>query len=161
MRVGFGYDVHRMVEGRRLILGGVEIAHPKGPEGHSDADVLSHAIVDALLGAAAFGNIGTRFPNTDPAYKNISSLLLLSAVKSLLDKEKYRIHNVDSTVSLESPKLLSYIPSMREKIAGSLGVATDQVSVKATSGETLGFVGRGDGVVAYAVALIGLSKSSS
>jgi len=155
MRVGFGYDVHRMVEGRKLILGGVEIEHHRGPEGHSDADVLCHAVADALLGAAALGNIGTRFPNTDPAFEKVSSLLLLTRVKSILANEGYHIINVDSTVNLERPRLASHIPGMREKIADSLGVATDMVSVKATSGESLGFIGRGDGAAAYAVALIG------
>jgi len=155
MRIGFGYDVHRMVAGRKLILGGVEIGHPRGPEGHSDADVLCHAVADALLGAAALGNIGSRFPDTDPALKNISSLLLLERVKSLLDKEGYRIFNVDSTINLEEPKLSPHVPEMRSNLAAALGVVAGQISVKATSGESLGFVGRGDGAAAYAVALIG------
>jgi len=161
MRVGFGYDVHRMTGGRPLILGGVEIPHPMGLEGHSDADVLCHAVADALLGAAALGNIGTRFPDNDPAYKNISSLLLLSHVKSLLSKAGYRIVNVDSTVNLERPKVAPHIPLMREKIAASLAVGVDRVSVKATTGEGMGFVGRGDGAVAYAIALIGQGESAS
>jgi len=161
MRVGFGYDVHRMVEGRRLILGGVEIENPRGPEGHSDADLLCHAVAEALLGAAALGNIGTRFPDSDPALKNISSILLLTRVKSLLDNEGYQVVNVDSTVNIETPRISTHIPEMRGKIASALGVGAGRISVKATSGEAMGFIGRGEGAAAYAVALIERGKTGS
>ncbi|HLF13835.1 MAG TPA: 2-C-methyl-D-erythritol 2,4-cyclodiphosphate synthase [Bacteroidota bacterium] len=154
MRVGIGYDVHPLVEGRKLIIGGVEIPFGKGLSGHSDADVLSHAIGDALLGAAALGNIGTHFPNDDPALKNISSLSLLKLVNDLLHKHQWQIVNIDSTVNLENPKIAPHIDLMRKNLAGALGVATDRVSVKATTGEGLGFIGRGDGAAAYAVALL-------
>ncbi len=154
MRVGIGYDVHPLVVGRPLILGGTTIPYPKGLAGHSDADVLGHAIADALLGAAALGNIGTQFPNSDPTLKNISSLLLLERVKLLLVKHKWGIINIDSTINLEAPKLSPYIDLMRDNLARSLGLRPDQVSVKATTGEGIGFIGRGDGAAAYAVALL-------
>lgn len=154
MRVGIGYDVHALVEGRPLIIGGVEIPFGKGLSGHSDADLLSHAIADALLGAAALGNIGEQFPNDDPELANISSLTLLKRVNVLLHKNNWEIVNVDSTVNIERPKLLPHIRSMREKLSAALDLTPDLVSVKATTGEGLGFVGSGEGASAMAVALI-------
>jgi len=153
-RIGFGYDVHRLQEGIPFWLGGVEIEHHKGPLGHSDADVLLHAICDALLGAAALGDIGTHFPDTDPAYKGIASSILLQRTGELLHSRGYAIGNIDSTVCLQSPKIKAYIPEMRKKIAGHLGLRTEQVSVKATTEEKLGFTGREEGISAYAVVLI-------
>jgi 2-C-methyl-D-erythritol 2,4-cyclodiphosphate synthase len=153
-RIGFGYDVHRLESGIPFWLGGVEIAHHKGALGHSDADVLIHAICDALLGAAALGDLGSHFPDTDPAYKDISSLLLLERTMALLREEHYRVGNVDITVCLQRPKISAYIPRMRQQIARHLGVDTGSVSVKATTEEGLGFTGREEGVSAYAVVLI-------
>jgi 2-C-methyl-D-erythritol 2,4-cyclodiphosphate synthase len=153
-RIGFGYDVHRLESGIPFWLGGVEIAHHKGALGHSDADVLIHAICDALLGAAALGDLGSHFPDTDPAYKGISSLLLLERTMALLREEHYRVGNVDITVCLQRPKISAYIPRMRQQIARHLGVDTGSVSVKATTEEGLGFTGREAGVSAYAVVLI-------
>ena len=149
-----GYDVHRLSPGRKLILGGVEVPSESGLDGHSDADVLCHAVTDAILGAAALGNIGTHFPNTDPSLKNISSIELLKRANSIVQNEGWRIMNVDSTISIEHPKLAPYIPAMREAIARALGVGADSVSVKATSGEGIGFVGTGEGAAAWAVALL-------
>ena len=154
MRIGHGYDVHRLVEGRDLILGGVKIPYEKGLLGHSDADVLTHAVMDALLGAAALGDIGKHFPDTDNTYKNISSLLLLGKVASLLRKEGYRIENIDATVIAQKPKLAPYLLSMREVLASTLGVFVDQISVKATTEEGLGFTGEGLAIAAHAVCLI-------
>ena len=154
MRVGMGYDVHRLSPGRKLIIGGVEVPSESGLDGHSDADVLCHAVTDAILGAAALGNIGTHFPNTDPSLKNISSIELLKRANSIVQKEGWRIVNVDSTINIERPKLAPYIPAMREAIARALGVGADSVSVKATSGEGIGFVGTGEGAAAWAVALL-------
>jgi len=154
MRIGFGYDVHRLVAQRALILGGVTIPSEKGLLGHSDADVLIHAICDALLGAAALGDIGQHFPDSDPVYKDISSLKLLGFVAELLRRDGFTIENVDTTVVTESPKLAPYIPSMEQNIARVLHVDTSRVSVKATTNEGLGFPGEGLGIVAYAVALI-------
>jgi 2-C-methyl-D-erythritol 2,4-cyclodiphosphate synthase len=154
MRFGIGYDIHRMVVNRKLILGGVEIPYIKGLLGHSDADVLCHAIADALLGAAALGDIGKHFPDTDPRFKDISSLVLLKHVLDLLTSNSFEIVNVDSTVILQQPKISPYIKRMRENIAQSLALALDQVSVKATTSEELGFIGMGEGAVAYAVASI-------
>jgi 2-C-methyl-D-erythritol 2,4-cyclodiphosphate synthase len=153
-RTGFGYDVHRLADGRRLILGGVEIPHTRGLEGYSDADVLLHALMDALLGASGLGDIGKHFPDTDPRYKGISSLLLLKHVGDLLTQHRFRIVNVDTTVELERPKIAPYIPAMQETIAGVLGIAAVQVSIKATSTEGLGFVGTEQGAAAHAVAAI-------
>jgi 2-C-methyl-D-erythritol 2,4-cyclodiphosphate synthase len=153
-RVGFGYDAHRLVAGRKLILGGVEIPSPVGLEGHSDADVLLHAVCDALLGAAALGDIGRHFPNTDPRYKGISSLLLLDHVGDLLHKHRCTIVNIDATVILEQPKVSPHIELMRQAIAGSLRITPQQVSIKATTNEGMGFVGRGEGAAAHAVALV-------
>ncbi|MDQ7799373.1 MAG: 2-C-methyl-D-erythritol 2,4-cyclodiphosphate synthase [Candidatus Edwardsbacteria bacterium] len=154
MRVGFGYDIHRLAKGRRLILGGVPIPFKLGLLGHSDADVLCHAIADSLLGAVAAGDIGTHFPNTDKRFKDISSLLLLKTVAAILKKQDYRIANIDSMIIAESPKLAPYIEKMRANIAGSLGIKTGQVSIKATTNEGLGDIGRGNGICAFANALV-------
>lgn len=154
MRIGHGYDVHRLVEGRKLILGGVEIPFKKGLLGHSDADVLAHAVMDALLGAAALGDIGKLFPDSDPAYSGADSLLLLRRVADVLAEHGYTVGNVDATVLAQRPKLASYIPEMREKLAAAMEVDTGQVSVKATTEEGLGFTGSGEGIAAHAVALI-------
>lgn len=153
-RVGHGYDVHRWGEGRALVLGGVEIPHHMGLLGHSDADVLLHAICDALLGALGLGDIGTHFPNTDPAYKNISSLVLLERVGRMVEEAGWRVGNLDATVVAERPLLSQYIPAMRSRIATALSLDTGVVSVKATTSEGLGFVGRQEGIAAYAVALL-------
>ena len=154
MRVGHGFDVHRLVEGRRLILGGVEIAHETGALGHSDADVLTHAVIDALLGAAGLGDIGKLFPATDPRYKGAASLALLSTVAETVRSGGNRIVNVDSTVIAEEPRLHPHLHQMRDNIANSLKLGIDRVSVKATSPEGLGALGRKDGIAAQAVALI-------
>ena len=154
MRVGIGYDVHRLVEGRKLILGGVEIEHEVGLLGHSDADVLLHAISDALLGAAALGDIGKHFPDKDPQYKGISSLILLTHVGRLLCEHGYAVGNIDATIVAQAPKLAPYIIPMRECIASVMGIGISQVSVKATTTEKLGFTGREEGISAYATVLI-------
>ena len=154
MRIGTGYDVHVLGEGLPLWLGGVQVPHTHGLIGHSDADVLLHAICDALLGAAALGDIGKHFPDTDPQYKGISSLRLLAHVGALLQKHGYRIGNIDSTVAAQRPKLTPHIEQMRRNIADTLGIDIDQVSVKATTTEHLGFEGREEGISAQAVALI-------
>ncbi|MBQ2742781.1 MAG: 2-C-methyl-D-erythritol 2,4-cyclodiphosphate synthase [Oscillospiraceae bacterium] len=154
MRIGHGYDVHRLTEGRKLILGGVEIPYEKGLLGHSDADVLLHAISDALLGAAALGDIGKHFPPSDPKYAGADSLELLKQVNELIKEKGYSVSNIDSTVIAERPKLLPYIFSMRENIAKALNVSVDCVSVIATTEEKLGFTGSGEGIAAHAVALI-------
>jgi len=153
-RFGHGYDVHRLAAGRKLILGGVEIPHPVGLDGHSDADVLLHAIMDALLGAAALGDIGKHFPNNDPRYKDISSLILLQHVRELLTRHRYGIVNIDSTLILEFPKVAAHIDLMRDNIANALGIKVDRVSVKATTDEGLGFIGAGQGVAAHSVVSI-------
>ena len=153
-RIGFGYDVHRLLDGKPLWLGGVRIPHYRGSIGHSDADVLLHAICDALLGAAALGDIGTHFPDNDPAFKGISSSILLRKTGELLHRRGYVIGNIDTTVCLETPKIRPYVPEMQSIIASALGIGEDQVSVKATTEEKLGFTGREEGVSAYAVALI-------
>lgn len=154
MRVGFGYDVHAFVEGCPLVLGGVEIPHTHGLLGHSDADVLLHAIADALLGAGALGDIGRHFPDSDPAYKGISSLLLLERTVELIRREGFSVHNVDSTLVLQKPRLAPYISEMVKEIARVLGLPVSAVNVKATTTEKLGFTGRQEGVAAYAVALL-------
>jgi len=154
MRIGFGYDVHRFAEGRDLWLGGVKIPHNKGLLGHSDADVLIHAICDALLGAAALGDIGKHFPDTDPAYKGIDSKILLSETARLLYAAGYKIMNIDTTIALQSPKIATYIEPMRITLSSLLQLSTGQVSVKATTTEKLGFEGREEGVSAYAVVLL-------
>ncbi len=153
-RIGFGYDVHRLITGRPLILGGVAIDHTHGLDGHSDADVLIHAIMDALLGAAALGDIGKHFPNTDPQYRGISSLLLLEHCGRLLDSRGYALVNVDATLILEAPKILPHVPRMQENIGRALGVEADRISIKATTGEAMGFVGRREGAAAHAVAAL-------
>ena len=154
MRVGTGYDVHRLVEGRKLILGGVEVPFEKGLLGHSDADVLAHAIADALLGAAALGDIGKLFPDSDPRYKGADSLGLLSQVCALLGERGFSICNIDATVLAQRPKLAPHIPQMRENLAKACGIASSQVSVKATTEEGLGFTGSGEGMAAQAVCLL-------
>lgn len=152
--IGHGYDVHRLAEGRRLILGGVDVPWEKGLLGHSDADVLTHAVMDALLGAAGLGDIGGHFPDTDPAYAGADSLKLLEHVVDLLVKWGFRIGNVDATILAQRPKLASYIPEMRENLARVMAVEPQQVNVKATTEEGLGFTGSGEGMAAHAVALI-------
>lgn len=154
VRTGLGYDVHRFVEGRRLILGGVEIPHERGLAGHSDADVLTHAIMDALLGAAGRGDIGQHFPDTDPAFRDADSIALLRQVVVMVTGEPWTIVNVDATVLLEAPRVASHRDAIRERLAGALNVSLDQVNVKATTGEALGFVGRGEGAAALAVATL-------
>jgi 2-C-methyl-D-erythritol 2,4-cyclodiphosphate synthase len=154
MRIGHGYDVHRLVEGRKLILGGVDIPYAKGLLGHSDADVLLHAISDAILGAIGEGDIGRHFPDTDPRYKGADSLMLLSHVMLLANGKGYKLGNLDATVVAQRPKLAPHIQLMRENIAGVLGAETDRVNIKATTTEELGFAGRGEGMAAYAVALM-------
>jgi 2-C-methyl-D-erythritol 2,4-cyclodiphosphate synthase len=154
MRIGQGYDVHRLTEGRKLILGGVEINHDKGLDGHSDADVLVHAIMDALLGAAALGDIGLLFPDTDEAYKGADSMKLLEIVGARLKENDYEIENIDSTIIAQAPKLRPYIDKMRENISKALDIDIGCVSVKATTEERLGFTGRKEGIAAQAIALI-------
>ena len=154
MRIGTGYDVHRLVQDRELILGGVKIEYEKGLLGHSDADVLVHAIMDALLGAAALGDIGKHFPDSDPAYKGISSMALLEKVGELLAQKGFIVENIDSTIIAQAPKMRPYIEAMRENIAGALGLEKDFVSVKATTEEGMGFTGAGQGIAAQAVCLL-------
>ena len=154
MRIGHGYDVHQLTEGRDLILGGVKIPYEKGLLGHSDADVLLHAVSDALLGAAALGDIGRHFPDTDPAYKGADSLKLLSCVVEKIHSAGYRVENVDVTMIAQRPKLMPYIPQMRENIAHTLGVDLSQVNIKATTEEHLGFTGDGSGMSCHAVCLL-------
>lgn len=154
MRVGFGYDVHRLVEGRKLILGGVEIPYEKGLLGHSDADVLVHALMDAMLGAAGLGDIGRHFPDTDDQYKGISSMILLKKVTERLTEAGYMVNNMDVTVVAQRPKLAGYIPQMEANLAHVLGVSETDVNVKATTTEKLGFEGEGLGISAYAVCSI-------
>jgi len=151
MRFGIGYDVHKLVERRPLILGGVEIAFEKGLAGHSDADVLLHAIKDAMLGAAALGDIGRHFPDTDPSYKGISSLILLEKVKGIIDEEGFQVNNIDAVIVAERPKLAPFISTMVRNIASSLEIEISRVNVKATTTEGLGFTGVGDGIAAQAV----------
>lgn len=154
MRVGMGYDVHRLVEGRDMIIGGVNIPYEKGLLGHSDADVLLHAISDALLGAAALGDIGKHFPDSDPAYKGISSLILLEKVGQLLEEKGFLIENIDATIIAQAPKMRPYIDTMRENIAKALGITVEQVNVKATTEEGLGFTGSGEGISSQAICLL-------
>lgn len=151
MRVGLGYDVHKLVEGRDLILGGVKIPYEKGLLGHSDADVLVHAIMDALLGAAALGDIGKHFPDTDERYKGISSILLLKEVGRLLEKNLYVIENIDATIIAQKPKMLPHIEEMKKNIAGALQIEPDQLNIKATTEEGLGFTGSGEGISSQAI----------
>ena len=154
MRIGHGYDVHKLVSGRKLIIGGVEIAHEKGLLGHSDADVLLHAVMDALLGAAALGDIGVHFPDTDDKYKGASSLALLKEVGLMLKEAGYETENIDSTIIAQAPKMRPYIQAMRANIAGALDIDPSKVSVKATTEEHLGFTGREEGIAAHAVCII-------
>lgn len=154
MRIGHGYDVHRLVEDRKLILGGVEIPYEKGLLGHSDADVLAHAISDALLGAAALGDIGSHFPDTDPTFADADSLKLLTEVCRLVESKGYTISNIDATILAQRPKLRPYIDTMRENLAAACGIAIDQINVKATTEEKLGFTGSGEGMAAHAVCLL-------
>jgi len=154
MRIGIGYDVHPLVAGRKLVLGGIEITFDRGLEGWSDGDTLTHAIIDALLGAAALGDIGQHFPPGEPQYRDISSLVLLEKVKGKLTAGGWRVVNIDATVLAEKPRLREYIDAMRKKIGQVLGIGADRVSVKASSNNGLGFIGRGEGIAVYAVALI-------
>ena len=154
IRTGIGYDAHRLVEGRRLVLGGVAIPHERGLLGHSDADVAVHALMDALLGAIAAGDIGQHFPDTDPAWKGADSIRLLEAVAAILRERGWRIENTDLTILCEKPKLAPHIPEMRRRMAEAMGVATDAVSVKATTVEGMGAIGRREGIAAQAVATV-------
>ena len=154
MRIGHGYDVHRLVEGRDLILGGVKLDFEKGLDGHSDADVLLHAVSDALLGAAGLGDIGLHFPDTDPKYKGADSLKLLEAVEQKIAAAGYRVGNIDVTMIAQKPKLKDFIPQMQENIAAAVGATPDQVNVKATTEEKLGFTGSGEGMACHAVCLL-------
>ena len=161
MRVGMGYDVHKLVEGRNLILGGVQVPHTLGLLGHSDADVLVHAIMDALLGAAALGDIGRHFPDTDDRYKGISSMKLLEHVRDLLQEKGYVIDNIDATVIAQKPKLRPYIEEMEQNIANTLGIAVDQVNIKATTEEGLGFTGSQQGISSQAICMLSSFYESS
>ena len=154
MRIGFGYDVHRLVEGRPLILGGVRVPSARGLDGHSDADVLAHAVADALLGAAALGDIGAHFPDTDERWRGADSLRLLEAVARLVGEAGWRVGNVDATLVLERPKVRPYVDAMRANLAAAMGVDAGAVSVKATTNEAMGFAGRGEGAAAHAVCLL-------
>lgn len=153
-RCGIGYDVHRLGEDRQLILGGIEIPYARGLEGHSDADVLCHAIADALLGAIGAGDIGQHFPNTDESLRGISSIKILNRVSGLLFEKKARVINIDATIIAEAPKIGPYVSAMREKIAGALGTHEMEINIKATTNETLGAIGRGEGIAAFAVVTI-------
>lgn len=154
MRIGMGYDVHRLVEDRKLIIGGIEIPHIKGLLGHSDADVLIHAIMDSLLGAAALGDIGKHFPDTNAKYKGISSLLLLKKVGELLSEEGYKIVNIDATIIAEKPKMAPHIPYMIKKLANALEIDDNRINIKATTEEGLGFTGSGEGIASQSICLI-------
>ncbi|MEE0096682.1 MAG: 2-C-methyl-D-erythritol 2,4-cyclodiphosphate synthase [Oscillospiraceae bacterium] len=154
MRIGHGYDVHQLVEGRKLILGGVEVPHTLGLLGHSDADVLTHAIMDALLGAAALGDIGQHFPDTDDRYLGADSIELLRHVKTLITKQGYRISNLDATVIAQKPKLMPFLPQMRKTLAAAMDIREDQLNLKATTEEHLGFTGRQEGISAHCVCLL-------
>jgi len=153
-RIGYGYDVHQLSENRKLVIGGIEIPHDKGLLGHSDADVLIHAICDSLLGAAALGDIGIHFPDTDNSFKNIDSKILLGKVAQLLNTKGYVIGNIDTTICLETPKIMKYAPQMRQVLSNILGISDDQISIKATTKEQMGFIGRKEGAEAHSVALI-------
>ncbi len=154
MRIGQGFDVHALVAGRKLVIGGVDIAYEKGLDGHSDADVLLHALCDALLGAAALGDIGRHFPDTDASYKNADSRVLLREVSRLVQAEGYRVVNIDATIVAQAPKMAPHVPAMVDNIAADLGLSRAQVNVKAKTTERLGFIGRGEGIAAQAVALL-------
>ncbi|UCD84678.1 MAG: 2-C-methyl-D-erythritol 2,4-cyclodiphosphate synthase [Deltaproteobacteria bacterium] len=154
MRIGFGYDVHRLTEGRKLILGGEQIPYPQGLAGHSDADVLLHALADAILGAISEGDLGRHFPETDPDYQSISSMIILDQVNNLAKQKGFTPSNIDATIVAESPKLEKFIPAMVENVARILGTEKDQINIKATTTEGLGFSGRGEGMAAYAVVML-------
>ncbi|MEA2040831.1 MAG: 2-C-methyl-D-erythritol 2,4-cyclodiphosphate synthase [Thermodesulfobacteriota bacterium] len=154
-RIGFGYDAHRLVKGRTLILGGIEIPHAVGLEGHSDADVLVHAVIDAVLGAMGMGDIGQRFPDTDPAYKNVSSLLMLEKVMKSVKREGFRLNNLDATIVAQTPKLAPYLPTMQERVAQVLEASKNRINIKATTTEGMGFCGRSEGIEAFAVVSLG------
>lgn len=154
MRVGSGYDVHRLVEGRKLIVGGVDIPHDRGLLGHSDADVLLHAVCDALLGAAGLGDIGKHFPDTDPRFKGVSSVSLLASVAGMLEARGFRVNNIDATIVAERPKMAPHIPAMTRNIAEAVGADISAVNVKATTTEGLGFAGKGEGIASYAVCTV-------
>lgn len=154
IRIGYGYDVHQLTKNRKLILGGVDIPHHSGLKGHSDADVLIHAIIDALLGASALGDIGKYFPDTDPRFKNIDSRQLLVETRRLLESKKLTINNVDATVVAQEPKLLEFIPQMTTNISADLGIPADDICIKATTGEKIGAMGRSEGISASAVTLL-------
>ena len=154
MRIGQSTDIHQLAEGRKLVLGGVEIPHTKGLVGHSDADVLIHAVMDALLGAAALGDIGKHFPDTDPVYKGISSIKLLVHVAELLRKQGYAVGNIDATVIAQKPKMAPHIPQMRKNMADALGIPESKINIKATTEEGLGFTGRGEGIASQAICLL-------
>lgn len=154
MRIGHGYDVHRLVPGRALILGGVHLDYPLGLDGHSDADVLTHAVMDALLGAAGLGDIGRHFPDNDPTYQGIDSQILLSMVRDLLASKNFRIGNIDVTVIAQAPKLAPYIAAMEQNLAATLGMEQSRINIKATTEERLGFTGRGEGISCHAVCLL-------
>ena len=153
-RIGHGYDAHRMVDGRKLILGGVEIAFPRGLHGHSDADVLLHAVCDALLGSLSLGDIGVHFPDNDPQFKGISSLKLLERVGDMVKEKGFRVGNIDTTIVAQEPRLSGYIVQMRKNIAQTLGIDTEKINIKATTTEGLGFIGKGEGIAAHAVAVV-------
>ena len=154
IRIGHGYDAHRMVDGRKLILGGVEIAFPKGLHGHSDADVLLHAVCDAILGSLSLGDIGVHFPDNDPQFKGISSLKLLERVGDMVKEKGFRVGNIDTTIVAQEPRLSGYIVQMRKNIAQTLGIDTEKINIKATTTEGLGFIGKGEGIAAHAVAVV-------
>jgi 2-C-methyl-D-erythritol 2,4-cyclodiphosphate synthase len=154
MRIGFGYDIHPLKRGRDLILGGVRIDSESGLEGHSDADVVVHAVIDALLGASGQGDIGTHFPDNENEWKDISSLILLSHIYKLIDKKRYKISNIDLTIVLEKPKILYYYPDIKKNIARILKISEEQVNIKASTNEGIGVIGRGEGIAAYCVALL-------
>ncbi len=154
MRIGIGYDVHTLVAGRSLILGGVPVPFDRGLSGHSDADVLTHAIMDALLGAAGLDDIGIQFPPEDPKFKDISSLILLDRVKTLVETKGFKINNIDAIIAAEQPKMAPFIPDMRQKLSQTLGIEVEQIMVKATTTDGLGFIGKGEGIAAYAIATL-------
>ena len=153
-RIGFGYDAHRLISGRVLILGGVEIPHPAGLEGHSDADVLTHAVIDAVIGALGMGDIGQHFPDTDPAYKGANSLFLLENTMGWVKRNGFKVNNLDTTIVAEKPKLAPYLPEMIKKLAGVLDATPGRINIKATTTEGMGFCGRGEGIAAYAIATV-------
>lgn len=151
VRVGFGYDVHRFIQGRALIMGGLDIPFDRGLQGHSDADVLTHAIMDGILGALAEGDIGTHFPDNDPAYKDIESLVILERVVELMKNRGFRINNLDNTIVAEEPKFAPHIPAMKENLSRVLGMDSSRINIKATTNEGMGFCGRGEGIAAYSI----------